>query len=456
MNATRSFSTGAQILLPTGSVAIICSALLIGVWLSARLQTVTVNRVGAAAALAVNQLLAPTLHDTHGDRFKLNRPNIDSRLQNLQARGQLLSLVIWQTHNRRQLFGDSLDPANFNIASDAVEKAWRGVISTHLVNAHSSTITRVSSPLRSTRDGRVLAVAEFLYTEPELGALLHSMRIRLWLLITSIAAGMIAILFWTRLQIEHKIELTKMDLDERVRLAVQMKSRLENIQSQIDAGLEPLLTSTSCELLLETKQDIEVALSRLKRVYQGVSDEDSRTDLAIINDTLLESIREIQEISGGKSLPELAKLSLNEICRQAIGQHQQRTGVSVALTSNSLPVIVSPQLKICIYRFLQETLFNAYQHGKSTTASVQAMVKNDTLQISVYDPGCGFDPDETLRTGSRLGIAGLRNRIHSVGGDIQFDSEIGLGTRVTVKFTVAHDLKSSAVTAYDRPQFLYT
>lgn len=456
MNTARSISNGTRILLPIGLTAIVCIALLIGVWLTARLETVVVNRVGASAALAVNHLLATDLTDSSVDHRTLDRSSINSRLHKSHVHGQLLSLVLWQKHTRKQLFGDSLYPA-FEITSNAVENAWRGVITTHLdYDAYSTPFTRVSNPIRSTRDGRVVAVAEFSYTDPELTSQLRSIRMRLWPLIICLAASMVAFLLWTRLKIERGIALTKLDIDERARLALKIQSRLENIQSHNDAGLEPLLASTSRELLLMTKKDIEAALDRLKRLSQRPGIAHSHSDLELINDTLLESIREIKEISGGKSLPELARLSTSEIFKQAITRHEQRTDVNVCFSSTPLPVTVSPHLKICIYRFLQETLFNAYKHGKSKTAWVQANVKNGVLEISVYDPGCGFDLSETLRTSSRLGMAGLRNRVRNLGGDIQFDSEIGSGTSVTVTFTIAQDHRSNAVAVYDSPQILYT
>jgi signal transduction histidine kinase len=76
--------------------------------------------------------------------------------------------------------------------------------------------------------------------------------------------------------------------------------------------------------------------------------------------------------------------------------------------------------KICIYRFIQEGLTNAFRHGGGIGQAVSARCSDDEVRIEISDRGTGFDPRD-IRPGS-LGIAGLRERIESLGGRFELAS----------------------------------
>jgi signal transduction histidine kinase len=78
------------------------------------------------------------------------------------------------------------------------------------------------------------------------------------------------------------------------------------------------------------------------------------------------------------------------------------------------PDRLSPSAKICIYRFVQEALNNAYRHGGGVGQRVVQTMEGDRVRIEVADNGPGFDPGDVKPTS--LGLAGLRERIESLGG----------------------------------------
>jgi signal transduction histidine kinase len=90
-----------------------------------------------------------------------------------------------------------------------------------------------------------------------------------------------------------------------------------------------------------------------------------------------------------------------------------------------------PSEKISIYRFVQEGLNNAYRHGKGRDQAVKAAMKGGKLFVEVLDGGPGFDPVRS----EGLGLAGLRERIESIGG--QFETVSGpQGTRLVITLSI--------------------
>ena len=129
---------------------------------------------------------------------------------------------------------------------------------------------------------------------------------------------------------------------------------------------------------------------------------------------------EIRTICSGLVLPQLEAASLSEILERSVEAHRQRTGSPVDLSISSPPERLSPSAKICIYRFVQETLNNAYRHGGGAGQRVVQTNEGDRVRIEVADGGPGFDLDDIQPTS--LGLAGLRERIESLGGTFEINS----------------------------------
>lgn len=75
---------------------------------------------------------------------------------------------------------------------------------------------------------------------------------------------------------------------------------------------------------------------------------------------------------------------------------------------------------------LREALSNTARHAHAANVAVAVQVGDESVVFSVHDDGIGFD--ESARTGD--GLANLRSRAVSLGGDCRCDSVPGVGTVV--------------------------
>ena len=150
-------------------------------------------------------------------------------------------------------------------------------------------------------------------------------------------------------------------------------------------------------------------------------------------------MEEILDISAGLVLPELYGLSLTEVLVKATKTHEVRTGVKVARHLGALPRTANRSTCICFYRFVQEGLNNAFHHALGASCSVTAYSTASAIEVKVSNDGSGFDPSTIERKGSSsgLGLAGLRERIESLGGTFEIQSTIDLGTVLTANFSIA-------------------
>ena len=88
-----------------------------------------------------------------------------------------------------------------------------------------------------------------------------------------------------------------------------------------------------------------------------------------------------------------------------------------------------PEVSLCIYRVLQESLTNILRHSKAQNIFVKFYQKNRDFILIVRDDGIGFElGKEISKTG--IGLTGLRERVLSCGGDFRIESIPGRGTRI--------------------------
>ncbi len=91
---------------------------------------------------------------------------------------------------------------------------------------------------------------------------------------------------------------------------------------------------------------------------------------------------------------------------------------------------IAPALEMAIYRTVQESLNNVWQHSGSRTASVSLMQQDQSLEISIRDQGIGFDA--TKEDTRCYGLRGIRERARLLGGTANITSGSDQGTQVLV------------------------
>ena len=92
-------------------------------------------------------------------------------------------------------------------------------------------------------------------------------------------------------------------------------------------------------------------------------------------------------------------------------------------------------MQTAAYRLIQEALSNVVKHSDAKLASVRLALSDDekVLRIDVTDNGRGFDPKTTE---SGIGLIGMRERIHGIGGKLEIDTGDKAGTAIVIELPV--------------------
>ncbi len=76
---------------------------------------------------------------------------------------------------------------------------------------------------------------------------------------------------------------------------------------------------------------------------------------------------------------------------------------------------------------------NAVKHASPSRIEITLSDAERLLTVNVDDDGFGFDPRQA---GDGLGLVSIRDRIETLGGEVQFESAVGAGTRVSARIPI--------------------
>ena len=101
---------------------------------------------------------------------------------------------------------------------------------------------------------------------------------------------------------------------------------------------------------------------------------------------------------------------------------------------------VGEQLKVVVYRILQEAMNNVAKHSEADRVHINIVRFGNELKLNVQDNGCGFD-FETISSNpnpmSGYGHSNMRDRAEISGGELYITSKPGAGT--TIQLTLPCD-----------------
>lgn len=90
---------------------------------------------------------------------------------------------------------------------------------------------------------------------------------------------------------------------------------------------------------------------------------------------------------------------------------------------------VDNDLKINIYRIIQESLQNINKYAKAKNVSVNLLKDADNLHVSIIDDGIGF---EVSKKSKGIGLQNISSRVATCKGTFEIKSKPGKGTTITI------------------------
>ena len=459
---TWRFSLGSMLILVLGMS-------LLGAWVSRALEQGILHSTANANSLYIHALMEPLLPELaraptiSKDTVAL----LDRHFHTSALKQQVIDFRIWGPNGL--ILYDSRAPIAGHVfpVEQAQVDAWAGEDSANIKTFGAddpSGVTEVVdhvlenySPIRDDSSGRIVAVTELYQSGDELQQSVTAAQVSSWFALAAIMVMIYLLLIGFVRRAGSTIAAQQSVLSTQVtRLQVllaqnqELADRVRRSASRRSEITERYLRRISADLHDGPAQDISIALLCFDRSCATPDGADGgevephivAKNRKIVQEALQRGLAELRAISSGLGLPELEQLTPHATVTRVVAMHEQRTGTNVDLFVGDLPEHACLTTKLALYRVIQEALSNAYRYAGGRGQAVDLQAGPGALTLHVYDSGPGFDVRRPIDGTTHLGIAGMRERVQSMGGEFVLDSTPTRGTHIIahLPLTAAEEL----------------
>ena len=115
----------------------------------------------------------------------------------------------------------------------------------------------------------------------------------------------------------------------------------------------------------------------------------------------------------------------------------EKTGVRVDFQTAGIDNLnLNYDIKINLYRLLQEGLNNVKKHADASNVQIRLVSSFPNIILRIDDDGKGFDLKERLGKNSsekRMGLSNMKHRVDLLLGKINVESVPGKGTKIIIE-----------------------
>jgi signal transduction histidine kinase len=221
----------------------------------------------------------------------------------------------------------------------------------------------------------------------------------------------------------------------------QLDDRLRALTGHIEAAREEERTAMAREIHDELGQSLTAMKMDVawlgRHVQAGPGTREGAVEARISGmSTLIDGVvQQVRRISAELRPGVLDDLGLAAAIEWQTRDFSERSGVACTAQSNVSDMRFDRNLSTAVFRILQEALTNVARHAQAAHVDVSLVEEAGRLRLEVLDDGLGIQGDVLARSTS-LGLLGMHERAHRLGGTLSVSSRPGKGTSIVVNMPV--------------------
>lgn len=207
-------------------------------------------------------------------------------------------------------------------------------------------------------------------------------------------------------------------------------ARLRGLTMRLEAAKEAERKHLARELHDEFGQALTAAKINLRLALTDASAPGTESRIADTVQLVDGLISQVRALSFDLRPPLLDEMGLAPALEGYLGATSQRSGVPVRVRIDPGLPALGTEREIMLFRIVQEAVTNALRHAGARSLDVSLQRAGGDIAVEVRDDGRGFDLD-AVNAGHGLGLPGIRERVHELGGELALHTSPGGGTRLS-------------------------
>lgn len=220
-------------------------------------------------------------------------------------------------------------------------------------------------------------------------------------------------------------------------LAYQRR-RLERLLGLAVAAREDERKRIALELHDSSVQWLTSAVYHLeacRSLFRKVRHPEAEKELEQVHEVLNRALDDLRHTASDLFPPALEKVGLVKALGRYLSDFESDTRIATSVSEHGEVPRLPAQVELAAYRIVQESLSNVRKHSKASCVQLSLGLHNGTFWATIVDDGVGFDFDvdeSCSNSNGHLGLAGMEERAHMLGGTLGIQSTPGSGTQITL------------------------
>jgi PAS domain S-box-containing protein len=228
----------------------------------------------------------------------------------------------------------------------------------------------------------------------------------------------------TAYDLSERLDLQNKIFEEKVAAQKEVTKAIINTQEKERSNISKELHDNVNQILTAAKLCVENT-----KYYPD--QRDLFTDKCIM--LIQNAIQEIRSLSKTLMSPAVYEAGLKVTILEMLDQYKNLKRFDIIESLEFDEGVIDKELKLTIYRIIQEQMNNMVKYAQATCVKVVIMQQGNRLVVLVQDDGIGFD------TGCKkngLGLANIKSRVELFQGTLEIKSAPGQGCRTIAVFPI--------------------
>jgi len=221
--------------------------------------------------------------------------------------------------------------------------------------------------------------------------------------------------------------------------------RIAELSGHLMKAQEEERKRISRELHDETGQALMVIRLYLGMLDKTVATRAGKAKIQELLEVVDRTIEGIRRIIGRLTPLVLQELGLIAAIRKEAKDLAKSSGIRARVVVSDDVGRLAPEVETAIYRVVQESLHNVAKHAAAHSVTVEMTHSDSMLRLLIEDDGVGITKSPSNSQRPSFGMAGMRERISTLGGSMRVDSRKDKGTRILVTVPVPNGSPAQAM-----------
>ncbi len=234
-------------------------------------------------------------------------------------------------------------------------------------------------------------------------------------------------------------------IEARIRASAEIENTLTRYQSlfrlyvkeEAEGAVDEERTRIACEIhdgLVQTLVGVSLKMERVRELVA----EDPPKCLTMLNQTTVQlkhAIQEAREVVYNLRPGQYDHLAFIPALSNYLKAYEREHRIRTEFEGSGNESQLDPKAKVFVFRMVQEALSNVAKHAGATKVIVKVELKKDVLKALVSDNGQGFDvkaEGQNPEKWDHFGVRSMMERARMLGGNVQWVSKPGTGTKVEI------------------------